>query len=65
MRATDDADAASKVMSERKFFHDYRPKCGLRLSPHFYTTDEELRRFMTELDGVRAAGTTATGAAAY
>jgi kynureninase len=59
------ADAVSKVLSSRKFFHDYRPKCGLRLSPHFYTTDEELQRFMVELDEVRAAGPTTTAAAAY
>lgn len=47
------AEAVSRELSRRKFFHDYRPKCGLRVSPHFYTTDDELHRFMTELDGVR------------
>jgi len=47
------AEAVSRELSRRKFFHDYRPRCGLRVSPHFYTTDEELHRFMKELDGVR------------
>jgi kynureninase len=47
------ADVVSQELSRRKFFHDYRPKCGLRVSPHFYTTDEELHRFMGELDLVR------------
>ncbi len=50
------ADAVSRELSRRKFFHDYRPKCGLRVSPHFYTTDEELERFMSELDRVRKEG---------
>jgi kynureninase len=59
------ADLVSKTLSQRKFFHDYRPRCGLRLSPHFYTTDEELQRFMSELDEVRRTGATPTAAAAY
>ena len=61
------AEAVSRELSRRRFFHDYRPKCGLRVSPHFYTTDEELDRFMVELDRVRATlpkgGPTAAGPA--
>jgi len=49
----DGADAVSKALNERRFFHDYRPRCGLRVSPHFYTTDEELHRFLEELDRIR------------
>ncbi len=63
----DGADAVSKELSRRKFFHDYRPKCGLRVSPHFYTTDEELHRFVAELDAVRkelASGTVAAAGTA-
>lgn len=56
------ADLVSRELSARKFFHDYRPKCGIRVSPHFYTTDEELQRFMSELDEVRKAGPKATAA---
>ena len=61
------ADLVSRELSARKFFHDYRPKCGIRVSPHFYTTDEELQRFMTELDQVRKEGpkAIAPGAAGY
>lgn len=59
------ADLVSKALSAKRFFHDYRPKCGLRLSPHFYTTDDELQRFMAELDEVRAAGPATAQAAAY
>lgn len=49
----DGADVVSRELSRRAFFHDYRPRCGLRVSPHFYTTDDELHRFMSELDEVR------------
>lgn len=49
----DGAEQVSKLLVERRHFHDYRPKCGLRVSPHFYTTDEEIERFMRELDEVR------------
>ncbi len=48
------ADAISKALCERKFFHDYRPKCGIRVSPHFYTTDAELDSFLSALDTERA-----------
>ena len=47
------AERASKELNARRFFHDYRPKCGLRASPHFYTTDEEIERFVREIDVVR------------
>ena len=26
----------------RRVFVDYRPGCGIRVSPHFYTTDDEI-----------------------
>ncbi len=55
------AEAVSRELSRRKFFHDYRPRCGLRVSPHLYTTDEEIRRFFEELDQVRASGPSETG----
>lgn len=48
-----EAQAVSQELSRRKFFHDYRPRCGLRVSPHYYTTDDELRHFMAELDAIR------------
>lgn len=59
------ADVVSRELSARKYFHDYRPKCGLRVSPHFYTTDDELHRFMSELDAVRRDPPKASGEAAY
>jgi kynureninase len=49
------ADAVSRALCEKRFFHDYRPRCGLRVSPHFYTTDDEMHRFLDELDRLRAS----------
>jgi kynureninase len=31
---------------------DYRPAAGLRIAPHFYTSDEELDKVMYEIDAV-------------
>jgi kynureninase len=61
------ADLVSRELSARKFFHDYRPKCGIRVSPHFYTTDEELHHFLSELDQVKKDGppARAVGPAGY
>jgi kynureninase len=47
------ADRVSRELNAERFFHDYRPKCGIRVSPHFYTTDEELDRFMSAVDARR------------
>jgi kynureninase len=46
-------EAASRELVRRGFFPDSRPGCGLRVSPHFYTTDDELRAFVAALDEVR------------
>jgi kynureninase len=35
---------------QRRIFVDYRPGCGLRVSAHFYTTDEEIERFLSTMD---------------
>ncbi len=48
------ADAATKALVERRVFVDYRPGCGIRVSPHFYTTDAEVETFFGVLDEVRA-----------
>ena len=55
------ADEVSRELSARKFFHDYRPRCGLRVSPHYYTTDGEIEAFLAELDKVKARGPAASG----
>jgi kynureninase len=37
------AAAVVGALSEREILVDYRPGAGIRMSPHFYTTDDELR----------------------
>lgn len=49
----DGAEAVSKALLARDMLHDYRPRCGIRASPHFYTTDEELERFVRAIDEIR------------
>jgi kynureninase len=51
-------DGADRVMRElivRRVFVDYRPACGIRVSPHFYTTDAEIDAFFANVDELRAA----------
>jgi kynureninase len=48
-----DADKATAALIERRVFVDYRPGCGIRVSPHFYTTDDEIEEFFRVLDEVR------------
>ena len=48
-----EAEAVSRVLVRGRFFHDYRPLCGLRVSPHFYTTDDEIHAFFEGLDDAR------------
>ena len=60
------ADAVSRELNARRIFHDFRPRCGIRVSPHFYTTDDELHAFLATLDEVRKKGVTqATAARSY
>jgi kynureninase len=60
-----EAQAVSQELSRRKFFHDYRPRCGLRVSPHYYTTDDELLHFMAQLDAIRKDPPKSAGKAGY
>jgi kynureninase len=48
-----DVPNAERVLHEliaRRIFVDYRPGCGLRVSAHLYTTDEEIDRFLSAMD---------------
>jgi kynureninase len=42
----EDGAAMVKRLAERKVFVDCRPGVGLRMSPHFFNTDEEVREAM-------------------
>ncbi len=41
------------ALIERRVLVDYRPGCGIRVSAHFYTTDDEIANFFHELDRLR------------
>ncbi|MGR4064699.1 MAG: aminotransferase class V-fold PLP-dependent enzyme [Vulcanimicrobiaceae bacterium] len=49
----DGAERAYRALVERRFFVDYRPDCGLRIGPHFYTTDDEVDALFDELTRLR------------
>lgn len=48
-------DASDKLI-ERGFVVDWRPRAGIRISPHFYNSDEECRAIMEEIRSLRASG---------
>ncbi len=45
-----DAYEISQELIARAVLVDYRPKSGVRVSPHFYTSDDEIQRFFDEVD---------------
>jgi kynureninase len=47
----DGAEAASRRLIAKRVFIDYRPNCGIRVSPHFYTGDDDIDAFFTALGG--------------
>ena len=52
-----DCPNAPEVMREliaREILVDYRPKAGIRLSPHFYNTDEEIDFALAQIEEILA-----------
>ncbi|MBL8635013.1 MAG: aminotransferase class V-fold PLP-dependent enzyme [Myxococcales bacterium] len=49
------ADKVCAELNRRRFFCDHRPGAGIRCSPHFYNTDDELVRFMDEVASIRSS----------
>ncbi len=49
-----DALPASRALKARDVLIDYRPKVGIRVSPHFYNTFEEIERLVDTLEHVLA-----------
>jgi kynureninase len=43
----------TKELIRREFIVDYRPGAGVRISPHFYTQDEELELVISEMKKIR------------
>jgi kynureninase len=51
--------AVTKELARREVLVDYRPQAGIRIAPHFYTTDEELEHTMAEIRSIVGAGVAA------
>ncbi len=51
--AHEHASAITKELIDREFIVDYRPGAGVRISPHFYTKDEELELVVNEMKKIR------------
>lgn len=49
-----DAKTAAEKLGERRVFVDWRPGAGLRISPHFFNTDEEVEEAFQTLAGLIA-----------
>jgi kynureninase len=47
--AHEHAAGLAKELIRREFIIDYRPGAGIRISPHFYTTDNELELVIEEM----------------
>jgi kynureninase len=47
------AQSAYEQLTALRVFVDYRPGCGIRVGPHFYTTDEEIGAFFEALNAIR------------
>lgn len=52
----DGAHEACKTLVEQRIFVDYRPGCGIRVGPHFYTSEEEIERFFHAVDRLQGRG---------
>jgi kynureninase len=51
----DGSERVAKVLNATGFLCDWRPHSGIRMSPHFYTTDEEVERFLGEVERLKAS----------
>jgi kynureninase len=50
--AAEHAAAVTSELIRREFIVDYRPGAGIRISPHFYTKDEELELVIREIRAI-------------
>lgn len=54
-----DGQRVCQELIRRRFLVDYRPGAGLRIAPHFYTTDDECDATIEETAAIVSAGTPA------
>jgi kynureninase len=49
-------EAVTRELLRREVIVDYRPGAGIRLSPHFYTADDEIRHAAREIRAILDTG---------
>jgi kynureninase len=49
-----DAARVARTLKARDFLVDYRPPVGIRISPHFYNTDDEIESVISEISRIVA-----------
>ena len=49
-------EAVTRELLRREVIVDFRPGAGIRISPHFYTTDEEVHRVIEEIREILDGG---------
>jgi kynureninase len=57
--AVPDAARVAEALCDRRVIIDHRPGAGIRMAPHFYTTDAEVDLAMATLDDLVGAGASA------
>jgi kynureninase len=51
-----DFPAVHRELTERQILCDFRPDAGIRLGPHYYTSDHELRHVVEQIEEIVATG---------
>jgi kynureninase len=51
-----DFPAVHRELAERQILCDFRPGAGIRLGPHYFTTDDELRHALDQIEQILATG---------
>ena len=52
----DDFAAVHRELSERQILCDFRPGAGIRIGPHYFTSDEELEHVVAQIGDVLESG---------
>src|SRR6185295_11427191 len=48
--------AVYRELMERQIICDFRPDAGIRLGPHYYNTDDEIRHVVGQVEEILATG---------
>ena len=51
-----DFPAVHRELTEREILCDFRPDAGIRLGPHYFTTDDELRFAISQIGEILETG---------